>query len=151
MKNHQEYFRANKVAQVQRFNYENDDYPYRGHGQPFTAWGVFIFCSIILLVFNGACIWKKFYAEAFLSAYLTVSSQTLLKERGSHNCPQLICFMVLWLVLKIIRGAGVIPQLVDLSKPEVVLSKVKRFNQMRFRGADDEADPPNIWNLWGII
>lgn len=50
-----------------------DDFPYRGHGQPMTAYLSLISCLFILLVANGASLWSGFHKQPFLSAYLAVS------------------------------------------------------------------------------
>jgi amino acid permease len=50
-----------------------DDFPYRSHGQPITAYASLIACLFILIVANGAGLWKEFHVQPFLSAYLAVS------------------------------------------------------------------------------
>jgi len=50
-----------------------DDFPYRSHGQPITAWLSLAACLFILVIANGASLWKEFNIAPFLSAYLAVS------------------------------------------------------------------------------
>jgi amino acid transporter len=54
-----------------------DDFPYRSHGQPITAYASLLGCIFILVVANGASLWKKpsevDFWKPFLAAYLTVS------------------------------------------------------------------------------
>lgn len=54
-----------------------DDYPYRSHGQPFTAYASLMGCLFILVVANGAGLWSGWHEVPFLSAYLAVSDQIL--------------------------------------------------------------------------
>jgi yeast amino acid transporter len=65
------------VSMVRRWNYGRndlaDDYPYRGHGQPFTAYAAITGCVFILIVASGAALWKQWNTTAFLYAYLAVS------------------------------------------------------------------------------
>lgn len=49
-----------------------DDYPYRSHGQPITAYVSFAACLFILFIANGASLWKDFRWQQFLAAYLAV-------------------------------------------------------------------------------
>jgi amino acid transporter len=49
-----------------------DDYPYRSHGQPITAYASLFACLFILVIANGAGVWKEFHVQPFLSAYLAV-------------------------------------------------------------------------------
>jgi hypothetical protein len=51
-----------------------DDFPYRSHGQPITAYASLLACLFILIVANGAGLWKEFHVQPFLSAYLAVST-----------------------------------------------------------------------------
>jgi amino acid transporter len=54
-----------------------DDFPYRAHGQPLTAYLSLIACLFILLVANGASLWNGFNVQPFLSAYIAVSASTI--------------------------------------------------------------------------
>jgi amino acid permease len=54
-----------------------DDFPYRSHGQPITAYASLAACLFILIVANGAGLWKDFHVQPFLSAYLAVSTTNL--------------------------------------------------------------------------
>lgn len=53
-------------------NDQNDDFPYRGHGQPITAYLSLGSCLFILVIANAAGLWKEFHVQPFLSAYLAV-------------------------------------------------------------------------------
>lgn len=62
-----------EIPYLRRFYFEGgDDYPYRSHGQPFTALASLIGCLFILIVADGAALWKHFRTQPFLSAYLSV-------------------------------------------------------------------------------
>jgi len=50
-----------------------DDFPYRSHGQPITAYASLFACLFILIIANGAGLWKEFHIQPFLSAYLAAS------------------------------------------------------------------------------
>lgn len=50
-----------------------DDFPYRGHGQPITAYLSLAACLFLLVVVNGSSLWNGFHVQPFLSAYLAVS------------------------------------------------------------------------------
>jgi len=53
-----------------------DDYPYRSHWQPQLAYLFLAACLFILIIANGASLWKNFNRQSFLSAYLAVSRNT---------------------------------------------------------------------------
>jgi len=57
------------ISMVRRWNRGTnelaDDYPYRSHGQPFTAYAAIASCLFILIVANGASLWKQWRIEAF--------------------------------------------------------------------------------------
>ncbi len=58
---------------LRRFDFgEEDDYPYRSHGQPFTAYVSLAGCLFILIIANGASLWISFGAQRLFSAYLAV-------------------------------------------------------------------------------
>ena len=61
-----------------------DDFPYRSHGQPITAYASLIACLFILVIANGASLWKDFHVQPFLSAYLAVSCHCFLHP-SSHS------------------------------------------------------------------
>jgi hypothetical protein len=76
---------------VRRWNHGSndleDDYPYRSHGQPITAYVAIASCLFILIIANGASLWKNWNTNAFLSAYLAVSrsQQRQASLRGSNS------------------------------------------------------------------
>jgi len=125
------------VTMVRRWNPGKndlpDDYPYRSHGQPFTAYIAITGCLFILIIASGAALWKKWNTNAFLSAYLAP-----------------ICFVILWIVLKIMRNASW--RLVDLSNGRDVARKMRTLHQIRFRSAAerDENIERSLWNFWGL-
>ncbi|KAI1375787.1 amino acid permease-domain-containing protein [Hypoxylon crocopeplum] len=108
-----------RVPRVQRSNYEDDDYPYRSNGQPVTAYMSFAACILILLVINGASLWKGFHPDAFLSSYLIV-----------------ILFVALWVLLKLWRGAKW--TLVDLSDPDNAIQIIRSLHETSFAGFHNE-------------
>ena len=59
---------------LRRFDFgPEDDYPYRSHGQPFTAYMSLASCLFILIVAKGAPLWVRFRTQPFLSGYLAAS------------------------------------------------------------------------------
>jgi yeast amino acid transporter len=124
------------VTMVRRWNYGGksdleDDYPYRSHGQPFTAWLALGGCLFILVVANGAGLWKEFHFQPFLSGYLAV-----------------ICFAGLVVGLKVVRRGQW--RLVDLSNGDDVAEKMKRLHEIRFRSAEQVAEDQkrSQWLRW---
>ncbi|KAL2699539.1 hypothetical protein AAEP93_009514 [Penicillium crustosum] len=110
---HRHYLERDKVPHVQRWSEENhDEYPYRSHRQPFTAYLSLLGCIFVSLVANGAALWNGFHLLPFLASYLTV-----------------IVFVGLWVLLKIMRGAKW--SLVDLSHPGQVIKIFKHLNDIR--------------------
>lgn len=73
IKRHKKDLEEQKIAQVRRWVYDDHDYPYRSHLQPFTGYMALIGCLFLLVVCNGAFLWKGFHPEPFLSSYLIVS------------------------------------------------------------------------------
>lgn len=138
---HRAEFRADdRFAHVRRFDFVEDDdrYPWRGHGQPFTMVLALAGCLFILVVANGAALWKGFNKTPFLSAYLAP-----------------LFFIAFWVCLKVYRYGGlknVEWGLVDLSDVEAVKRKIMRLDDIRFRATGDENDVgPRGWgNLWGL-
>ena len=138
---HRAEFRADdRFAHVRRFDFvEHDDqYPWRGHGQPFTMVLALAGCLFILVVANGAALWKGFNKTPFLSAYLAP-----------------LFFIAFWVCLKVYRYGGlgnVEWGLVDLSDADAVKRKIMRLDDIRFRATSDENDVgPRGWgNLWGL-
>ncbi|KAI1404765.1 amino acid permease-domain-containing protein [Hypoxylon fuscum] len=131
---HKDELMEQRVPRVRRFDDGNDDdYPYRSNGQPLTAYLSLAVCLFILLVVNGASLWKKFYIEPFLSSYLLV-----------------ILFALLWAMLKLWRGARW--SLVDLSDPDRVISIIRGLHQFSFAGLQNESTPDagNGSSLWPL-
>lgn len=56
-----------------RREHKYESYPYQSHWQPLLAYLALAGCLVILIVFNGVFLWKKFNVIPFLSGYLTVS------------------------------------------------------------------------------
>ncbi|KAK7908212.1 hypothetical protein PG985_015515 [Apiospora marii] len=85
---HQKVLKAQKISQVRRFDEDaRNDYPYRSSLQPVTAYASLAGCLFILVVSNGTSQWIGWKPEPFLSSYMAV-----------------ICFIGLWILLKLIRG-----------------------------------------------
>ena len=73
LKRHRTVIEERHIPYLRRFDFENEnDYPYRSHGQPFTAVASLAGCLFILIVADGAALWIKFRPQPFLSAYLSV-------------------------------------------------------------------------------
>ncbi|OTA55634.1 hypothetical protein K449DRAFT_310879, partial [Hypoxylon sp. EC38] len=109
---HQSELKEHRVPRVRRFSDEDDnDYPYISNGQPVTAYLGLVACLVIMLVINGAALWKKFHTEPFLSSYLIV-----------------IIFVALWAVLKVWRHAKW--TLVDLSNPDQVIEIIRGLHEL---------------------
>ncbi|KAJ5685593.1 hypothetical protein N7455_010720 [Penicillium solitum] len=110
---HRHHLKREKVPHVQRWSEEDhDEYPYRSHRQPLTAYLSLLGCIFVSLVANGAALWNGFHLLPFLASYLTV-----------------IVFVGLWVLLKIMRGAKW--SLVDLSQPDKVTNIFKHLNEIR--------------------
>ncbi|KAF9872800.1 amino acid permease [Colletotrichum karsti] len=109
---HRHALESRKIPQVQRWNSENRDYPYHSHGQPFLAYMAFISCVFLLLVSNGAAVWKSFNLLPFLSAYLAI-----------------FVFLALWVCLKLFRGAKW--SFCDLSDRERVIKIIRHLHERR--------------------
>jgi hypothetical protein len=75
LKRHRRILEQREIPYLRRFYYgEGDDYPYRSHGQPFTAFASLAGCLFILIVANGASLWIGFHLQTLFSAYLAVRS-----------------------------------------------------------------------------
>lgn len=75
LKQHKKLLEHRKTRYLCRFYFgEGDDYPYRSHGQPFTAYVSLAGCLFILIVANGVSLWNGFRPQTFFSAYLAVRS-----------------------------------------------------------------------------
>jgi amino acid transporter len=110
-----------------------DDFPYRSHGQPITAYASLATCLFILVVANSAGLWKEFHVQPFLSAYLP-----------------LICFIVLWISLKVARKGQW--RLVELSNGEELAKKMLRLHEIRWRSSENSgAGKRRVQNLWGLL
>jgi amino acid transporter len=139
MKRHRAAFRDDdRFAHVRRFD-SDDRYPWKGHGQPLPAVLAIFGCLFILVIANGAALWKGFNKTPFLAAYLAP-----------------LCFLTFWFCLKVYRAGGprnVEWSLVDLSNADVVKAAIERLDDIGFKATGDEGDAgPNGWgNLWGII
>ncbi|KAL9096890.1 MAG: hypothetical protein Q9165_000854 [Trypethelium subeluteriae] len=123
------------VPMIRRWNRDpaTDDYPYRSHGQPLMAWSALPGCLAILIVANGAPLWKIFTTGYFFGAYLAP-----------------ICFLALWATLKILRrrprGRWTVQEfqnmwtLLDLTDGAVVRKKIEALHERRARSAEEESD-----------
>ena len=81
LKRHRKVLERREIPHLRRFYFEDgDDYPYRSHGQPLTAFASLASCLVILVVANGATLWIGFRLQTFLSAYLAV-------RIASYFCP----------------------------------------------------------------
>ncbi|CEL10374.1 hypothetical protein ASPCAL13495 [Aspergillus calidoustus] len=117
IKRHKEVLQKQETPRLSRFNREDPtDYPYRSHAQPVLAYMALVGCLFILLVANGAFLWKGFHKFPFLSGYLF-----------------LIAFVVLWIFLKVVRGAKW--RFVDLSNPTKVVRKLRKLHDIRLAAA----------------
>ncbi|CAN8095326.1 unnamed protein product [Discula destructiva] len=110
---HRKILESQKVSQVRRFDVNDwHDYPYRSHGQPLLAYLAFAGCLFILIVANGASLWKDFKIVPFLSSYLII-----------------LAFVTLWVILKVYRHARW--SWTNLSEPEDVVRKIRRLHEFR--------------------
>ena len=74
IKRHRREIEQRKMRCLRRFDFgAEDDYPYRSHGQPFTAYLSLASCIFILIIAKGAPLWMSFRTQPFLSAYLAAS------------------------------------------------------------------------------
>ncbi|KAL2869111.1 uncharacterized protein BJX67DRAFT_371069 [Aspergillus lucknowensis] len=117
IRRHKEDLERLRIRQVSRWGNNFDDgYPYRSHGQPVLAYIALAGCLFILIVANGAFLWKGFHKLPFLSAYLFI-----------------LVFLALWIILKLIRGARW--HIVDLSNPDKVARKLRNLHDIRLAAA----------------
>jgi len=73
LKRHKGILEQREIPYLRRFYFgEGDDYPYRSHGQPFTAIASLVGCLFILIIANGASLWIGFRLQTLFSAYLAV-------------------------------------------------------------------------------
>ena len=126
---HRKYLQAERVPHVQRD--DTYEYPYRSHGQPLLAYIAFAGCLFVLLVANGAALWKGFHLVPFLASYLTVRQTFPLKSliRWVESLTiQVLVFLGLWAVLKIVRNANW--SFVELSNEARVAEKLKKLHDI---------------------
>ncbi|CAI7603489.1 unnamed protein product [Penicillium glandicola] len=110
---HRDYLKRENVPYLQRWSEEDqNDYPYRSHRQPLTAYLALLGCIFVSLVANGAALWNGFHLLPFLASYLTV-----------------IVFVGLWVLLKVMRGANW--AFVDLSHPDKAARIFSHLNDIR--------------------
>lgn len=132
VKRHAPTLEEKRFPQVRRFQRIDDDYPFRSHGQPVTGFFALFACLLVLIVANGAFLWRGFQRVPFVSAYLTI-----------------IVFVLIVALLKLTKGAKW--ALVDLSQCAEVEEIFRRLNEIRHRGAADVEPEKSLWNLWGHI
>lgn len=130
---HRRIFEQRRLPYLCRFDPQGgDDYPYRSHGQPFTAFASLAGCIFILVVADGAALWKEFQVQPFLSAYLSP-----------------IFFFLLFVAIKLYYKNSW--SLVDLSEADTVIYRMKELDKLRWRNtADDERLKP-YYNCWGLF
>ncbi|KAL4945256.1 hypothetical protein BDV06DRAFT_45157 [Aspergillus oleicola] len=110
---HQSVLERQGIPQVRRSGKGTyNDYPYRSPLQPVLAWVALVGCLFILIVANGAFLWKEFHKFPFLSSYLFI-----------------LVFIGMWVLLKLVRGGKW--RLVDLSNPDKVVRKFRNLHDIR--------------------
>ncbi|TQB73793.1 hypothetical protein MPDQ_005440 [Monascus purpureus] len=113
-------------------------YPWRSHGQPLTMYAAVLGCLFVLIVADGAALWKAFHAQSFLTAYLAP-----------------ICFIALFLTMKFYKYGfrHINWHLEDLSNVNVVKRKIQELDDIKDRAtAKDTGKQPIGWpNLWGRV
>ncbi|RDA86586.1 hypothetical protein CP532_5991 [Ophiocordyceps camponoti-leonardi (nom. inval.)] len=109
---HRESLKHHGVGQVRRWDYDDEDYPYRGPGQPFVAYAALVGCIFIIVVSNGAPLWNRFYLTPFLAFFLLP-----------------LTFLTLWVLLKVSTGARW--TLVDLSNANKVRDLITKLHDIR--------------------
>ncbi|KAL4959993.1 amino acid permease/ SLC12A domain-containing protein [Aspergillus stella-maris] len=113
IKQHQCALETRGIPQVRRSGKgTHNDYPYRSPLQPFLAYAALAGCLFILIIANGASLWKDFHNFPFLSSYLFV-----------------LVFIAMWILLKAVRGGKW--RLVDLSNPDKVVRKFRNLHDIR--------------------
>ncbi|KAL2841863.1 amino acid permease-domain-containing protein [Aspergillus pseudoustus] len=110
IKRHKNVLEQQKIPQLSRDNVE--DYSYRSHAQPVLAYVALAGCLFVLVVANGAYLWKGFHKFPFLSSYLFI-----------------VVFVAMWILLKVARGARW--RHVDLSNPDKVVRKLRKLHDIR--------------------
>ena len=87
LKRHQREIEQRNMRYLRRFDFgPEDDYPYRSHGQPFTAYMSLASCLFILIVAKGAPLWIRFRMQPFLSAYLAASAPSPPPTPKAFEC-----------------------------------------------------------------
>ncbi|RCI08833.1 hypothetical protein L249_4828 [Ophiocordyceps polyrhachis-furcata BCC 54312] len=110
IRRHKATLKREAVGQVQRDDVKN--YPYRSHGQPFVAYAALAGCIFIIVVSNGAPLWKGFYLTPFLAFFLLP-----------------LVFLALWVLLKLMSGGRW--TLVDLSNEKKVVNLMQKLHDIR--------------------
>lgn len=130
---HKKVLETHKVSQVRRFDAKDwHDYPYRSHGQPLLAYLAFAGCLFILIVANGASLWKEFNIVPFLSSYLIVCAPATRHSQMNSLTLfllHILAFIALWVILKISRGARWSWE--NLSEAEDVVRKIRKLHEIR--------------------
>ncbi|KAK3335231.1 amino acid transporter [Cercophora scortea] len=141
---HRGVLQAKKISQVRRWDFSDaSDYPYRSHGQPLLAYLALSGCLFVLLVANSSPLWNGFFLLPFLSSYLivrdisfiSVSGVTAVQWHAANEMKllsvvqQVIVFIALWVLLKLVRGASW--SMVDLSNPDRVVKKLRDLHDIR--------------------
>uniref|UniRef100_A0A4E9DL01 Amino acid permease/ SLC12A domain-containing protein n=1 Tax=Gibberella zeae TaxID=5518 RepID=A0A4E9DL01_GIBZA len=88
-----------------------EDHPYRNYFQPLLAWIALGLCICILIIFNGAFLWKKFHLVPLLTGYLPI-----------------FVFILIWIGLKIWKTDMRLWKTLD---KKAVLESVKKLNGLR--------------------
>ncbi|KAL3456861.1 amino acid permease-domain-containing protein [Aspergillus heterothallicus] len=110
IKRHKDVLHQQQIPQLSRYDMYN--YPYRSHGQPVLAYITLAGCLFVLIVADGAYLWRGFHKFPFLSSYLFI-----------------LVFVAMWILLKVVRGARW--RHVDLSNPERVVKKLRKLHDIR--------------------
>ncbi|CAF3475242.1 unnamed protein product [Fusarium graminearum] len=112
-----------------RREHKYESYPYQSHWQPLLAYLALAGCLVILIVFNGVFLWKKFNVIPFLSGYLTT-----------------IVFIAVWLLLKIYKKSWSLWVGLDAAAVEEL---IKDLNALRDKSLEQ---PPRVSRpLWVSI
>ncbi|KAH0362565.1 hypothetical protein KCU65_g7960, partial [Aureobasidium melanogenum] len=126
---------------LRRFSKDSGRYPYRSTGQPLTAYLALTACLIILVVANGATLWNTADSSSTFAA----------KFSAAYLAP--ICFILLWMALKVNRSRGgrIIWKQKNFSDYKEFILAVKKLNRLRDQPIKVKDEPRSWKNLGGLI
>ncbi|KAF6822269.1 hypothetical protein CPLU01_12129 [Colletotrichum plurivorum] len=135
IRKHEGYLSQEEIHLVRDRKQGSVNYPFRSHLQPVLAYLALIGCLIVLIVCNGAFLWKEFDFFPFLSGYLTI-----------------FVFLALWFGLKIFQQAPW--SFVDLNEVNVkeLIEHLDELRSASMEQPESDSEPrwASIWRMFGF-